>query len=99
MSANATSQQQALEILKQNGIGADFLTKVQGYLNNPIAGMVAKMAGVNLDNVKTAISSLQGQPSNLPTGLPTPPQQQAMQVGNGNDRLATFRQGLQQLHR
>lgn len=93
MSASATNQQQAREILKQNGIGGDFLNKVQGYLNNPVAGMVAKMAGVNLDNVRTAITSLQGQPQqpiqqSQPSALP-----------NNNNRLATLKQGLQQLHR
>lgn len=96
MSANATSQQQALEVLKQNGIGGDFLNKVQGYLNNPVANMVAKMAGVNLDNVKTAIGSLQGQPTNVQANMPI--QQQPMQI-DANSQLATLRQGLQQLHR
>lgn len=92
MSQNVSNPQQAIDVLKQNGVNAGFLQKVQGYLNNPMAGMMAKMAGVNLDSIKSAVTALQGgatPPVNLPNNTP---------IAN-NDKMAMLKQGLQQLKR
>lgn len=94
ISAGATSQQQALEILKRKGINNNFLNKVQGHLNSPMAFGISKMLGVNLENIKNAISSLQGQNSAQPTQnmLPT----QMSETSQNNNSLNMLKAGLQQ---
>lgn len=86
MSTGVNNQSQALNVLKQNGVDGNFLNKVQGYLNNPMAGMIAKVAGVDLNNVKNAVNALQGVNPSRGTNTPA-------------NNITLLRQGLQQLKR
>jgi hypothetical protein len=88
-----------LNALSANGIDGSFIGKVNGYLNHPFAGMIAKYTGLNLDKIRSDFNSLQqatggaaaiGQMAQLPN------QQNNIQ-GAAADPLARFRQGLQQL--
>lgn len=84
------SKGDAVSALSQNGVGSDIVAKVNGYLNNPMAGFIAKAAGVDLDKVKNIVGDLQG--SNNTNG-------QNIQQTPANDSLARLRAGLQQLKR
>ena len=42
------SKGDALNALAKNGVSSDIVTKVNGYLNNPMAGFIAKAAVVTL---------------------------------------------------
>ena len=54
------SKGDALNALAKNGVSSDIVTKVNGYLNNPMAGFIAKAAGVDLNKVKNIVGDLQG---------------------------------------
>lgn len=78
----------ALQVITNNGIGGDLLGKINGYLNNPMAGFIATAAGVDLQGVKNMMNDLTGS-----GGASKPP------AANSNDNLAKLRAGLQQLKR
>lgn len=84
------SKGDAVSALSQNGVGSDIVAKVNGYLDNPMAGFIAKAAGVDLDKVKNIVGDLQG--NNNTNG-------QNVQQPQINDNLARLRAGLQQLKR
>lgn len=77
------TKQDALNALSANGIDNNFLARVSGYLNHPLAGVVANATGINLQKVRSDLSTLQQT---------TPIVQQAVA-----DPLDKLRQGLQQL--
>lgn len=57
----------ALNVLKKNGIDKSFLSKVQGMVNgNPMASRLAGMMGVDLNEIRRGLSDLQGSSSNPP---------------------------------
>lgn len=84
------SKGDAVSALSQNGVGSDLIAKVNDYLNNPMAGFIAKAAGIDLDKVKNIVGDLQGSNSSAGQAPQSPP---------ANDSLARLRAGLQQLHR
>jgi hypothetical protein len=62
LSAGINSRQDAMSVLNNNNIGSDILSKVSAYANNPIAGMIAKAAGVDIAGVRHLLNDLQGMP-------------------------------------
>ena len=85
------SKGDALNALAKNGVSSDIVTKVNGYLNNPMAGFIAKAAGVDLGGGRIIKKDLQGS-----GGTVQPDINQGQQP---NDNLARLRAGLQQLKR
>ena len=85
------SKGDALNALAKNGVSSDIVTKVNGYLNNPMAGFIAKVAGVDLNKVKNIVGDLQGTGGTVQPDINQGQQQ--------NDNLARLRAGLQQLKR
>lgn len=85
------SKGDALNALAKNCVSSDIVTKVNGYLNNPMAGFIAKAAGVDLNKVKNIVGDLQES-----GGTVQPDINQGQQP---NDNLARLRAGLQQLKR
>lgn len=65
-------------------IPSSFLDKARGYLDNPLANIVATAAGVRLDKVRSCLDSLTGNYSNY---QPKP----------ANAGLNKYRAGLAQL--
>lgn len=88
-----TTQQDALAALNANGIDGSFISKVSGYLNHPLAGMLAKGAGLNLEKIRSDFSSLQQATAGVTAAASAAPST----AGASGDMLSTFRQGLQQL--
>lgn len=100
IAGNITNQSQALEVLKQQGIGSDFIGKVQGYLNNPIAGMIAKAAGINIDEIRNALNVMQGninQPSGNNYQVSNNQIMGSNPVSGCGSKMDMLRAGLQQL--
>lgn len=64
MAKNVNTQQEAMNILQQAGINSIFLAKVKGALNNPMASVLASMAGINLNDVRMKIDALVGGNTN-----------------------------------
>lgn len=86
------SKNDALNVISSNGIDHGLLGKINGYLNNPIAGLIASAAGVDLNGVKRMMSDLSGG------GSAAAPDHQLTSI-NSNDNISKFRAGLQQLKR
>ena len=84
------SKGDALNALAKNGVSSDIVTKVNGYLNNPMAGFIAKAAGVDLNKVKNIVGDLQGS-----GGTVQPDINQGQQP---NDNLARLRAGYNSLN-
>lgn len=95
MAKNVNTQQDAINLLQQAGINSTTLAKVKGALNNPMATVLANMAGINLNDIRMKIDALAGGN----TGGNTI--QVNRQAGNNNpvttNGLDKFRRGLSQL--
>lgn len=62
MTGNIHSKNDALNVLKANGIDNNFLSKVQKTISsNPFASKLASMAGVNLSEIQSGLRDLQQQ--------------------------------------
>ncbi len=88
VAAGVHSKEDAIKVLAERNIGGDVLEKAAGYLDNPVADLAAKAAGINLAQMKNDINSLRGAQSNMMSA--PPPQQQDTQMD-------ILRRGLQQL--
>lgn len=83
MGAGVHSKQDALKLLTEKGIDAKQLETVNKYLYHPMAGVVAQMAGVNLEKVRNDFKNLTSAPTTT--------------VRPASDSLAKYKQGLKQL--
>jgi len=83
MGAGVQTKEQAMKLLADKGIDNQALQKIGTYINSPMANIVASMAGVNIDKVRTDFNALLGGSSQNKT---TPV-----------DRLSKYKNGLRQL--
>lgn len=61
MAQGVRSKQDAMRILSQAGVDRSFLDKVDSTIrHNPLAGRIASMAGVDLDEIEHGLDELQG---------------------------------------
>lgn len=86
MGAGVHTKEQALKVLAEKGIDSNALNKIGGYLNSPMAGIVASMTGVNLEKVRADFNSLIGS---APTTKITPV--------DTSDKLTKYKNALRQL--
>lgn len=63
MASNVHTKEQALNLLSSKGIDKNTLEKIGGYINSPIADIVAKATNVNIDKVRRDFNSLVGENS------------------------------------
>lgn len=87
VAAGVHSKEDAMRVLAERNIGGEVLEKAAGYLDNPIADVAAKAAGINLDQMKNDINSLRGAQHTMSV----PPAQQQ------DTQMDILRRGLQQL--
>lgn len=78
--------------MQKAGIKTDFLAKVKGYLNNPMANIIAGMTGIDLNKLRMGLDTLAGGN----TGRINNVQVNAV-VKNPGNKLDKLRQGLAQL--
>lgn len=94
MAKNVNTQQDAMNILQQAGINSTALAKVKGALNNPMATVLANMAGINLNDIRIKIDALAGGNT---SGNTTQVNKQANNNPVTTNGLDKFRRGLSQL--
>lgn len=100
MSAGVQTKEQAINVLKQNGIDRKAMQKISKYLNHPFATMAAGFADVNISKVRSHFNMLMdmvGEGTN-DVQAPTSASTKTTQIStSGNDPLAKYKQGLRQL--
>lgn len=97
MAKNVNTQQEAINILQQAGINSTFLAKVKGALNNPMASVLASMAGINLNDVRMKIDALVGGNTNNAGNNTIQFNRQANNSPVTTNSLDKFKRGLSQL--
>ena len=98
MSAGVRTKEQALGVLRNNGIDSGAMQKISKYINHPLAGVAANMVGVNIVKFREDFNSLAEL---LGTSSPQAPTNGYTKITpistSGNDPLAKYKNGLQQL--
>lgn len=98
MSAGVQTKEQALGVLKQNGIDRKALEKISKYINHPMATMAANFADVNIGKVRSHFNILMDMMGEGTTQAPTTGATKITQIPtNGDDPLAKYKIGLRQL--
>jgi hypothetical protein len=100
MAEGVQTKEQALGVLKQNGVDRKAMQKISKYLNHPLATMAAGFADVNINKVRSHFNILMDMmdEGTSNTQLPTSASTKATQIStSGNDSLAKYKQGLRQL--
>lgn len=88
MGAGVQTKEQALKLLASKGIDYNALKKMSAYINHPLAGMAAQMAGVNIEKVRKDFDNL------INTGAGT---NKITPAVKGGDILSKYKQGYKQL--
>ena len=100
LSAGVQTKEQALNVLKQNGIDRQAMQKISKYLNHPLATMAAGFADVNISKVRNHFNILMDMMGEGTSDVqaPTSVNTKVTQIStSGNDPLAKYKQGLRQL--
>lgn len=106
MSAGVHTKEQALGVLRNNGVDGGAMKKISKYINHPMAGVAAKMVGVNITELRSDFNSLAELLGTSSPQVPTTSNAQAPTSAStkitpistsGNDPLAKYKNGLQQL--
>ena len=98
LSAGVQTKEQALNVLKQNGIDRQAMQKISKYLNHPLATMAAGFADVNINKVRSHFNILMDMMGEGTTQAPTTGATKITQIPtNGDDPLAKYKNGLRQL--
>ena len=98
LSAGVQTKEQALTVLKQNGIDRQAMQKISKYLNHPLATMAAGFADVNISKVRSHFNILMDMMGAGTTQAPTTGATKITQIPtNGDDPLAKYKNGLRQL--
>lgn len=98
MSAGVQTKEQALNVLKQNGIDRNAMQKISKYLNHPLATMAAGFADVNISKVRSHFNMLMDMVGEGTNDVQAPTSTKTTQIStSGNDPLAKYKQGLRQL--
>lgn len=98
LSAGVQTKEQALNVLKQNGIDRQAMQKISKYLNHPLATMAAGFADVNISKVRSHFNILMDMMGEGTTQAPTTGATKITQIPtNGDDPLAKYKNGLRQL--
>lgn len=97
LAAGVQTKEQALNVLKQNGIDRNAMQKISKYLNHPLATMAAGFADVNISKVRSHFNILMDMmgtsgTQEISSGLQAP----TSEVTSG-DPLAKYKNGLRQL--
>lgn len=87
---NVHTKQDAINLLASKGIDKKALTKVGKFIDNPLAGIAAKMVGVNIDNIRKDFNSLLGSTEENNT-MPS------VKPSSKTTLLDKYRNGLKQL--
>jgi len=103
MSVGVHTKEQALGVLRNNGVDGGAMQKISKYINHPLAGVAAKMAGVNIVKFREDFNSLTdllgtNSPQVPTSNIQAPTSTKITPIStSGNDPLAKYKNGLQQL--
>ncbi|MBR5172783.1 MAG: hypothetical protein IKW14_05245 [Phascolarctobacterium sp.] len=98
LSAGVQTKEQALNVLKQNGIDRQAMQKISKYLNHPLATMAAGFADVNISKVRSHFNILMDLMGSSEQQTPAGGITKITQVStSGIDPLEKYKNGLRQL--
>ena len=98
LSAGVQTKEQALNVLKQNGIDPKAMQKISKYLNHPLATMAAGFADVNISKVRSHFNILMDLMGSSEQQTPAGGITKITQVStSGIDPLEKYKNGLRQL--
>ena len=97
LAAGVQTKEQALSVLKQNGIDRNAMQKISKYLNNPLATMAAGFADVNINKVRSHFNILMDMMGASNTQETTSELQAPTSGITITDPLAKYKNGLRQL--
>ena len=98
LSAGVQTKEQALSVLKQNGIDRQAMQKISKYLNHPLATMAAGFADVNISKVRSHFNILMDLMGSSEQQTPAGGITKITQVStSGIDPLEKYKNGLRQL--
>lgn len=78
-----STRNEALKVLSELGVQGDFLTKLRGMVNNPLATTLCKMGGIDKNALLKDLESLRGSSPTKQVNQPI------------NDDLSRFRAELE----
>lgn len=97
LAAGVQTKEQALSVLKQNGVDRNAMQKISKYLNHPLATMAAGFADININKVRSHFNILMDAMGTCSTqGKPSELQVPASGMAS-TDPLAKYKNGLRQL--
>ena len=97
LAAGVQTKEQALSVLKQNGIDRNAMQKISKYLNHPLATMAAGFADVNINKVRSHFNILMDMMGASNTQETTSELQAPTSGITSTDPLAKYKTGLRQL--
>ena len=98
LAAGVQTKEQALNVLKQNGIDRQAMQKISKYLNHPLATMAAGFADVNISKVRSHFKILMDLMGSSEQQTPAGGITKITQVStSGIDPLEKYKNGLRQL--
>ena len=97
LAAGVQTKEQALSVLKQNGIDRNAMQKISKYLNHPLATMAAGFADVNINKVRSHFNILMDMMGASNTQETTSELQAPTSGITSTDPLAKYKNGLRQL--
>ena len=97
LAAGVQTKEQALSVLKQNGIDRNSMQKISKYLNHPLATMAAGFADVNINKVRSHFNILMDMMGASNTQETTSELQAPTSGITSTDPLAKYKNGLRQL--
>ena len=98
LAAGVQTKEQALNVLKQNGIDRQAMQKISKYLNHPLATMAAGFADVNISKVRSHFNILMDLMGSSEQQTPADGITKITQVStSGIDPLEKYKNGLRQL--
>lgn len=89
----ATSKDAAVGILQRLGVDSGTIHKARKLLDNPLAPVIANMAGVDLNAIKRGVDELSGTNTTTPQQLP-PPVTQQRSASQASANLADLKAAL-----
>lgn len=98
LAAGVQTKEQALNVLKQNGIDRQAMQKISKYLNHPLATMAAGFADVNISKLRSHFNILMDLMGSSEQRTPAGGITKITQVStSGIDPLEKYKNGLRQL--
>ena len=97
LAAGVQTKEQALSVLKQNGVDRNAMQKISKYLNHPLATMAAGFADININKVRSHFNILMDAMGTSSTQETTSELQAPTSGITSTDPLAKYKNGLRQL--